>query len=65
MNNKFKGIFPALLTPFDENDRVNTKVLEELVDYNLNKGVDGFYVGGRRDGRRCNTISYSIRIYRF
>ena len=46
MNNKFKGIFPALLTPFDENDRVNTKVLEELVDYNLKKGVDGFYVGG-------------------
>lgn len=46
MNEKFKGIFPALLTPFDENDRVNTKVLEELVDYNLKKGVDGFYVGG-------------------
>lgn len=46
MNEKFKGIFPALLTPFDEKDRVNTKVLEELVDYNLKKGVDGFYVGG-------------------
>ena len=46
MNEKFKGIFPSLLTPFDENDRVNTKVLEELVDYNLKKGVDGFYVGG-------------------
>ena len=46
MNEKFKGIFPALLTPFDENDRVNVKVLEELVDYNLKKGVDGFYVGG-------------------
>lgn len=46
MNEKFKGIFPALLTPFDESNRVNTKVLEELVDYNLKKGVDGFYVGG-------------------
>lgn len=46
MNKKFKGIFPALLTPFDENDKVNTKVLEELVDYNLKKGVSGFYVGG-------------------
>ena len=44
--NKFQGIFPALLTPFDEHDQVNTKVLEELVDYNLKKGVDGFYVGG-------------------
>lgn len=46
MNEKFKGIFPALLTPFDANDRVNTKVLGELVEYNLKKGVDGFYVGG-------------------
>ena len=46
MSEKFKGIFPALLTPFDENDRVNVKVLEELVDYNLKKGVNGFYVGG-------------------
>lgn len=46
MNEKFKGIFPALLTPFDKNDHVNTDVLCELVDYNLKKGVTGFYVGG-------------------
>ncbi len=46
MDNKFKGIFTALLTPFDKDDQVNTKVLCELVDYNLNMGVDGFYVGG-------------------
>jgi len=46
MNEKFKGIFTALLTPFDENDQVNTKVLRELIDYNLEKGVQGFYVGG-------------------
>lgn len=46
MNEKFKGIFTALLTPFDENDHVNTKVLCELVDFNLKQGVSGFYVGG-------------------
>lgn len=46
MNEKFKGIFPALLTPFDGQDRVNTEVLCGLVDYNLRKGVNGFYVGG-------------------
>lgn len=46
MNEKFKGIFPALLTPFDENDKVNTKVLEEITEYNIKKGVNGFYVGG-------------------
>lgn len=43
---KFKGIFPALLTPFDKQGKINEKVLCELVEYNLNKGVNGFYVGG-------------------
>lgn len=45
-NEKFKGIFPALLTPFDENDNVNVTALTELVHYNIAKGVAGFYVGG-------------------
>lgn len=44
--NKFKGIFPALLTPFDSSDRVNEKSLQRLVNYNLEKGVKGFYVDG-------------------
>jgi len=47
MNNKnFSGIFPALLTPFDKNDRVNHDVLGELVEFNIKKGVTGFYVDG-------------------
>lgn len=44
--NAFKGIFPALLTPFDQNDRVNEKALEALIEMNLQKGVKGFYVSG-------------------
>ncbi len=43
---KFRGIFPALLTPFDRDQQVNTKVLGDLVEYNLAKGVRGFYVSG-------------------
>lgn len=46
MNNKFNGIFPALLTPFDENDRINAASIEKLIDLNLKKGVKGFYVDG-------------------
>lgn len=40
------GIFPALLTPFDKDNKVNEKELEKLVKYNVEKGVAGFYVGG-------------------
>ena len=43
---KYNGIFTALLTPFDKNNKVNEKELEKLVKFNLDKGVKGFYVGG-------------------
>lgn len=42
----FKGIYTALLTPFDKNNKINPKVLADLVKFNLDKGVSGFYVGG-------------------
>ena len=42
----FKGIFTALLTPFDKNDKVNVAELEKLVKFNVDMGVTGFYVGG-------------------
>jgi N-acetylneuraminate lyase len=44
--NKFKGIFPALFTPFTENSEVNHSELRRLMEYNIEKGVDGFYVDG-------------------
>ncbi|MBE6812377.1 MAG: N-acetylneuraminate lyase [Ruminococcaceae bacterium] len=46
MNNKFHGVFPALLTPYDKNGFVNCETIEALVEHNLKKGVTGFYVGG-------------------
>ena len=41
IDNRFSGIFPALLTPFDQNNKVNEQALEKLVKYNLEKGVKG------------------------
>lgn len=46
MDNKFKGIIPALLTPFKENGDINKESLRELIRLNLKKGVTGFYIGG-------------------
>lgn len=42
----FNGVFTALLTPFDRENRINEKELEKLVQFNLQKGVTGFYVSG-------------------
>ena len=43
---RLNGIYPALLTPFDQNGKVNCDALKQLVRWNIEKGVDGFYVGG-------------------
>lgn len=42
----FRGAWPALLTPFSAEDRVNVPVLRGLVDYLIGKGIGGFYVCG-------------------
>lgn len=42
----FDGFWPALLTPYTPDDRINFTVLRELVDYHLAKQVTGFYICG-------------------
>jgi N-acetylneuraminate lyase len=43
---RFQGAWPALVTPFTNDDRVSVPVLRELVDYFIDKRVGGFYVCG-------------------
>ena len=43
---KYKGIFPALATPYKKNGEVNEKSLREIININIEKGVTGFYVNG-------------------
>lgn len=48
---KFTGIMPALVTPLDNAGKVKVEVVKQLVDYQLKKGVHGFYVlGGTGEG---------------
>ena len=37
-----RGVFPILVTPFDEQDRVDKDSLQNLVDYCIEGGVHGF-----------------------
>ena len=43
---KFEGILPALITPLQADETVNSPVLHRLVNDLLDKDVDGFYIGG-------------------
>ena len=43
---KFKGIIPALVTPLNNDETVNPKVLGQLIEYLINGNADGFYIAG-------------------
>lgn len=43
---QFEGIYPAIITPIDENEEINVKALEQVIEKTLKQGVSGFYVSG-------------------
>ena len=43
---KFSGVMPALISPIDENEKINIPVLNQQLNDLLAKGADGFYLCG-------------------
>ncbi|AZS16821.1 N-acetylneuraminate lyase [Paenibacillus lutimineralis] len=43
---QFKGIIPALITPYDHEGRISESATRKLVRHLLDKQVDGFYLSG-------------------
>lgn len=46
MASNLRGVMPALLTPFDAQQKIDKESLRRLVRFNIEQGVDGVYVGG-------------------
>lgn len=46
MSVTLKGVMPALLTPFNDQQQLDTESLRQLVRFNIAQGMDGLYVGG-------------------
>ena len=46
MTTKLQGIFPALLTPFTADNKIDEGTLRRAVERNIEQGVSGFYVCG-------------------
>ena len=42
----FKGVFPALMTPFDTQGKIIWGAMEEYLEFCLSIGVKGFYING-------------------
>ena len=45
-NIRFTGIMPALVTPFDAEGNIKHETVHKLIDWQLSKGVKGFYICG-------------------
>ena len=59
-NNKFTGILPAIFTVYDENLNVKKDTVRKLVDYQLEGGSTGFYVGGNTG--ECTVLPAKTRM---
>ncbi|HET9056972.1 MAG TPA: dihydrodipicolinate synthase family protein [Chitinophagaceae bacterium] len=46
MSFQWKGVFPALLTPFTADDKLDLPLFEKNLDAQLNAGVEGIILGG-------------------
>jgi len=62
MDQKFSGVFAALLTPFDRNGRIMGNRLAELVDFLLAEGINGFYVCGASGECAAMTVPERMRV---
>ena len=45
-NNQLKGVIPAIITPMDQQGKIDYRLLEKQAAYLSEAGVHGFFVGG-------------------
>ena len=42
----FQGVYVALATPMTPSSELNEDALRQLLDFNIDSGVDGFWIAG-------------------
>ena len=45
MNNSYKGVWPVMLTPFDETGKIDFHCYRDLLDWYIDQGVQGIFSG--------------------
>lgn len=60
MNKKMLGIYVASATPFNAAGELDKKVLEQLIERNLEEKADGFFIGG--SSAECFMLSHEERV---
>ena len=55
-----KGVVPATVTPFHDDESIDTEALLKLLKWNMSQGVDSFFIGG--SSAECFLLSPSERM---
>jgi N-acetylneuraminate lyase len=61
---KLGGILSALVTPYREDGRLNEAMVPRLIEFQLQQGIDGFYVGGSTGEAFLQTAEERIHMLR-
>ena len=59
-NHYVKGMFTEIITPFNEDSSIDYKMMEELIDFQVNCGVTNFFVNGL--GAECHELTLDEKI---
>jgi 4-hydroxy-tetrahydrodipicolinate synthase len=62
---EWKGVFPALLTPFDANDQVDLAMYEKNLDAQVEAGIHGIIIGGSLGEASTLTIEEKEMLVKF
>lgn len=64
MTKKLEGIIPAVITPLEENGKIDFKLLEKQVSYLSSAGAHGFFVNGSTGEGPYLTIREKIEAFK-
>ncbi|MEA2063305.1 MAG: dihydrodipicolinate synthase family protein, partial [Gemmatimonadota bacterium] len=66
MNNKISsGVWPVMITPFTDSDKIDYAVLEEMIEWYLERGVDGLFAVCKSSEMYFLTLEERLELARF
>lgn len=71
MERKFQGVIAVVLTPFNEDDKIDYSALERLIEFMLSKGIHGLFPCGSfslgplmSPGERKKVLEFMVKVNR-
>ena len=57
---EFEGVYPAIITPMTKDGELNEAAFREVIEFNIEAGVHGFWVAGGTGEACCSRTTRTI-----